>query len=158
SHRAWNPSADQVNAGHSSATETRIAAVVAGTPARSTGRVDKYQRMMHDASIAGPELRTAHIDVMIEIHRQKETPELIVTTGREGETRRERQDLIGLPCLPALGERRHWRLIIGIALRRAVVGPGLDQSNLIVGQTSLVGELAVSGFRFPGWHEATLGR
>src|SRR2546423_1326194 len=83
SHRAWNPSADQVNAGHSSATETRIAAVVAGTPARSTGRVDKYQRMMHDASIAGPELRTAHIDVMIEIHRQKETPELIVTTGRE---------------------------------------------------------------------------
>src|SRR5438105_13780704 len=81
-HGAGNPSADQVDAGNARSTETRIAAVVASTPAGGSGRVDKYQRMMHDASIARPELGTTDIDVMIKIHRQQKTPELVVTARR----------------------------------------------------------------------------
>src|SRR5213593_705400 len=131
-HRAGNPSADQVDAGNSGSTETRIAAVIASTPSGGSRRIDKYQRMMHDASVARPELCTADVDVMIKIHRQQKTPELVVAAGRHSETRWDSEDLIGLPCLPAIAERGDWRLIIGIALRGAVVSPGPDQSNLIV--------------------------
>src|SRR5438093_10433238 len=73
-------------------------------------------------------------------------------------TRWDSQDLIRLSGLPAIDRRRKRRLIAGVALRRPVLGPDHDQSNLIIRQAPLVGKLAVSRLRFPWWHEAALRR
>src|SRR5213594_2905401 len=81
-----------------------------------------------------------------------------MTAGSYRKTRWHREDLIRLSGLPAIGKRRKRRFIAGVALRRAVLGPSPDQSNLIVRQAPLVGKLTVSRFRFPWWHEATLRR
>src|SRR5438093_12768856 len=73
-------------------------------------------------------------------------------------TRWDSQDLIRLSGLPAIDRRRKRRLIAGVALRRVVLGPSCDQSNLIIRQAPLVGKLTVSRLRFPWWHEAALRR
>src|SRR5438094_5952898 len=81
-----------------------------------------------------------------------------MTAGSYRKTRWHREDLIRPSGLPAICKRRKRRLIARVALRRAVLGPSPDQSNLIIRQAPLVGKLAVSRFRFPWWHEAALRR
>ncbi len=124
---------------------------------RVAGRVQMDAAVVHDATVAGPELEARDGHVVIQGERQGETPVDILSIGREVERLGHRQDEVGLTESPTIGEPRRARQIGRIALDAAGLGPTREDLLLQDGEPGGVEENASARMSLPRGHLAGRG-
>src|SRR5215471_19041069 len=154
-HRARRPASNHPTLNARTA-ETGIAAVGARKAASFSIQIEKYERVVDDTPVARPELYSADEDIAIEIKRKNKAFELVRSIGRERILHGHLYHTIRLPAEPAFRKDRRSGPVHSSTFGSTRFSPFLDKSNLVIRQTPLVREVAISVLRLPGWHVALL--
>ena len=109
---------------------------------------------MDDLLIAGMKLDGLDVALRVEAEGNDEALENIAAIGRDGECLRHGNFHVGLAGEPSGGELGRLRRMRGVALRRAVRRPIVNERDLRIGEAALVVEVADSGLGFPRRHVA----
>src|SRR5215813_8910020 len=154
-HRARRPASNHP-ALKARTAETWIAAVGARKAARFSIQIEKYERVVDDPAVAGPELYFADEDIAIEIKGKHKAFELVRAIGSQRVLHGHVYHTIRLPAEPAFRKDRRSSPVRGITFGSTRIDPSLDESDLDVRQTPLIREVAISVFRLPRGHVALL--
>ena len=138
----------------------RRVAVAAGLlleSARRAALVEVDERVVHDRRRARTEVGRDDVAVLGDLKVEDERPVNVRAARRDLEVLGHAEDDVRLAQGPLGREDGRGRSLGRIALGRARLGPGRQDLDLVVGQPSLVGEVAVVGSRVPRRHVARLG-
>ena len=109
--------------------------------------------MMHDADIPRPEVDRRDVGIARQVRGDHEAAVGVGPRGGDREVLGRLEDEVGRPQLPVrreLGRRRH---VLGVALRRARLGPGLEDGDLLARERLVVLEPGPDpGLGLPGRH------
>ena len=109
---------------------------------------------MDDARVAGMEIDRGHDLVFGDVERDHEVLDDVGAVGRHGKRLRHPHDEIGGAELPAGGEGRQRRLVVGIARLAAPFGPSRDRLDLLLGEPTIAEEgMGIVGGGHPGGHD-----
>src|SRR5581483_6978594 len=145
--------------GKTGSAEAVIASIrgISGELPRLSRIVCKHQRMVDRPAVVRAKFRSAHIYVVVQVHGNDETTELVRPLRGHIELCRRGQDLVRLAQLPSFRKLRQGRLVGSIAFRRSVTGPLRNQGNLLVGKATRIFEVAISRLSFPRRHHPRPG-
>src|SRR5215475_14381094 len=107
---------------------------------------------MDDPPVTRPELDSADEDIAIEINRKDKTFELVRSIGCERVLHGHLYHPVRLPAEPAVRKDWRGRAVLGGTFGSTRIGPFLDKSDLVIRQTPLIREVAISVFRLPRRH------
>jgi hypothetical protein len=156
-HLARRPAEDVLHEifGHGREPGTRIGAI---ERTRRPRRIERNVGVVEDAWIAGAELDGANVAGFRRRDGHDEVTKHLAIGGPYGKCIRTRHHEVGRAQLPAIGKYRRRAPVCRVACGRTLCHPLLDEGDLIVTQTALVDEAAVTRFRQPGRHRPRAGR
>jgi len=118
--------------------------------------IDADECVMNDLAVAGRKFDGAHEAIAFEGKVNDEIAINVAAFGAEMKGLGHGDDEIGRAELPAGGKLRIRRRQLRVAFGRAVGDPLANEREFAIGEATFVGEFAITMFREPGRHGATL--
>src|SRR5215813_7529987 len=111
---------------------------------------------MDQTLVAGTNFNRLQPARAIDRSAEDKIPISVRSARRQGVWLLRSSDDVRLAELPAFGELRLVRKILGISFCGALVDPGLQAGDLLGGQAQVIGEREIAGVRKPRRHDARL--
>src|SRR5260370_30960338 len=107
--------------------------------------VEKNIGVVHDGLFAGTDFDGLHPARIGKVCGKNKIPVVVGAGCREHIRLARMKDQVGLAELPSRCEIRCWWKVALVTLRRALVGPALEQGDLLSGEAQLANQLELAG-------------